>query len=140
MPEYKKYTADLKAYEKTLVDQITAMEKEFETKYKAYEVTAKTTSDEIRQVKEKELTDLQARLQSFKQTAEEKFADKKQELLNPIKAKAVNAIQDVAKEKVYSYILDESAGSIIYALPTDNIIGDVKTKLGIKETTAIPKK
>jgi outer membrane protein len=140
MPEYKKYAADLEAYKKTFVDQLTTMQKEFETKYKAYEATAKTTSDEIRQVKEKELSDLQARIQTFQQTAEEKLAAKNQELLNPIQAKAVKAIQDVAKDKNYSYILDESTSSIIYALPSDNIIGEVKTKLGIKETAALPKK
>jgi outer membrane protein len=65
---------------------------------------------------------------------------KGQELLKPITEKADKAIQDVAKEKNYSYILDVSAGSIIYALPSDNIIGEVKTKLGIKEAAALPKK
>ena len=140
MPEYKKYTADVEAYKKTFVDQLTAMQKEMETKYKAYEATAKTTSDEIRQVKEKELSDLQARMQTFQQTAEEKIAAKGQELLKPITEKADKAIQDVAKEKNYSYILDVSAGSIIYALPSDNIIGEVKTKLGIKEAATLPKK
>lgn len=138
MPEYKKFTTDVEAYKKTFVDQLTTMQKELETKYKAYEAAMKagTMQDAIREAKEKELQDLQNRIQTFSQTAEEKVAAKSQELLKPITDKADKAIQDVAKEKNFSYILDTSAGSIIYALPTDNIIADVKAKLGIKETTS----
>jgi outer membrane protein len=56
--------------------------------------------------------------------------------LKPITEKADVAIQAVAKEKGYSYIFDANAGGIIYALPTDNILQDVKNKLGIKDAPA----
>jgi outer membrane protein len=97
----------------------------------------------MKDVKEKELQDLQNRMQSTQQPAEEKIASKRQEMLKPITEKADAAIQTVAKEKGYSYIFDANAGGIIYALPTDNIIQDVKNKLGIKDaptTNGAPKK
>jgi outer membrane protein len=144
MPEAKKVSSDVEAYKKTFVDQMASMQKELETKYKAYQDGAKTMSDAIKTVKEKELQDLQARMSSFEQTAQEKIEDKLQELLAPVNDKAQKAIEDVAKEKGYSFIFDTSVGSIIYALPGDNILEAVKAKLGIKDTpqttTGSPKK
>ncbi|MBU3676055.1 MAG: OmpH family outer membrane protein [Chitinophagaceae bacterium] len=144
MPEAKKADADITAYAKTFQDQLQAMQKEMETKYKAYEAGVKTMTEAMKDVKEKELTDLQNRIQSVQQSAEEKIAAKRQEMLKPITEKADAAIQAVAKEKGYSYIFDANAGGIIYALPSDNILQDVKNKLGIKEapaaTTTAPKK
>ena len=143
MPEAKKADADITAYAKTFQDQLQAMQKELETKYKAYEAGVKTMTEAMKDVKEKELTDLQNRIQSVQQGAEEKIAAKRQDMLKPITEKADAAIQAVAKEKGYSYILDANSGGIIYALPTDNILADVKTKLGIKDapaTSPAPKK
>ena len=143
MPEAKKADADITAYAKTFQDQLQAMQKELETKYKAYETGVKTMTEAMKDVKEKELTDLQNRIQSVQQGAEEKIAAKRQEMLKPITEKADAAIQAVAKEKGYAYILDANAGGIIYALPSDNILPEVKTKLGIKDapaTSPAPKK
>jgi len=144
MPEAKKVSADIEAYKKTFTDQMASMQKELETKYKAYQDGAKTMSEPIKTVKEKELQDLQGRMGSFEQSAQEKIEGKLQELLAPVNDKAQKAIEAVAKEKGYAYIMDTSVGVIIYALPGDNIIESVKSKLGIKETpaptTTAPKK
>lgn len=136
MPEAKKADADITAYAKTFQDQLQAMQKELETKYKAYEAGVKTMTEAMKDVKEKELTDLQNRIQSVQQGAEEKIAAKRQDMLKPITEKADAAIQAVAKEKGYAYILDANAGGIIYAQPSDNILPEVKAKLGIKDAPA----
>lgn len=136
MPEAKKASADVQAYKKTFEEQMTTMQKELETKFKAYQDQQKTMSDAMRTAKEKELQDLQSRIGSFEQTANEKIDDKLQELLAPINEKAQKAIEAVAKEKGYTYILDTSAGAILYALPSDNILDAVKAKLGIKDAPA----
>ncbi len=138
MPEAKKADAEIAAYAKTFQDQLTNMQKELETKYKAYEAGLKTMTDAMKDVKEKELTDLQARIQSTQQSAEEKVSQKRQDLLRPITEKADKAIQDVAKEKGYSFIIDASSGALVYATAADNIIKDVKTKLGIKDEAPKP--
>ena len=54
----------------------------------------------------KELEDLQARILSFEQTAEQSIQMKQAELFEPILLKIENAINDVAKEKGYTYIFD----------------------------------
>jgi outer membrane protein len=140
MPEAKKADADISAYAKTFQDQLTSLQKDLETKYKAYEAGVKSMTDAMKEVKEKELQNLQSLIQSTQQSAEEKIAAKRQEMLKPITEKADAAIQAVAKEKGYSFVFDSTAGGIIYAVASDNIIADVKTKLGIKNTPTTPQK
>ncbi|HNB81615.1 MAG TPA: OmpH family outer membrane protein [Chitinophagaceae bacterium] len=136
MPETKKANDEAEAFQKTFADQMKTMQTELETKVKAYQASEKTLSEAIKAVKEKEIQDLQNRMVSFEQTAKEKIDDKVQELLEPINKKAQGAIESVAAEKGYSYIMDTSIGAIIYAKPEDNILNAVKAKLGIKDTPA----
>jgi outer membrane protein len=132
MPEIKKANTDIEAFAKQYRDQMESMEKEGQKKVQEYQAGEKTMSDAVKTVKQKELQDLQNRIQSFQQTAEEKVGAKQQELYKPILDKANKAINDVAKEKGYSYVFDLSTGSLLYANETDNILTLVKAKLGIK--------
>ena len=45
---------------------------------------------------------------------------------------AKKAIAEVAKERGYSYVIDASLGGLLYMPPADNLLNDVKKKLGIK--------
>lgn len=132
MPEIKKANTDIEAFAKQYRDQMEAMEKEGQKKVQEYQAGEKTMTDAVKTVKQKELQDLQNRIQSFQQTAEEKVGAKQQELYKPILDKANKAINDVAKEKGYSYVFDLSTGAMLYANETDNILTLVKAKLGIK--------
>jgi outer membrane protein len=46
--------------------------------------------------------------------------------------KAEEAINSVAKENKFSYIFDASAGTLLYAQDSDDVMPMVKTKLGLK--------
>ncbi|MDL5051338.1 OmpH family outer membrane protein [Oscillatoria amoena NRMC-F 0135] len=79
--------------------------------------------------------DYQAGTQKFNkldQDAKNAVAAKRQTLYEPIIAKVRKAIEEVAKEKGYTYVLDASAGGILYSQPADNLMNDVKKKLGLK--------
>jgi len=131
MPEYKKATDDITAYQKTFIDQGQTMQKELETKYNAYMSTdPKTLSDAVKQVKEKEIQDLQKRLQELESSMQEKVSAKQDELMKPVFEKAKKAIEDVGKENGYTYVLD--AAGLLYAKEGDNVLSLVKAKLGIK--------
>lgn len=132
MPEVTKADNDLKAFAKTYEDQLTAMGKEFQTKLGDYQSKQKTMTEAMREVSEKELQQLQDRIESTQQSAQEKIAKKKEDLYRPILERADKAIKDVAVEKGYDYIFDASAGSLLYAKDADNILNLVKAKLGIK--------
>lgn len=132
MPDVVKADTQLKVYAKQYTDQLETMGREFEKKAEDYQKNAGTMTEAVREVKEKELTDLRGRFQGLEQSANEKVAKKKEELYKPILDKADKAIKAVAAEKGYDYVFDASGGMLLYAKDSDNILPMVKTKLGIK--------
>lgn len=132
MPEITKANTDVEAYAKTFQDQLQTMGKEYEKKAQEFQAGEKTMTDAVKEVKIKEIQDLQGRIESFQQSATEKVEKKKQELYAPILEKADKAIKDVATEKGYDYIFDASSGALLHANEANNILALVKTKLGIK--------
>lgn len=139
MPEMKKADNDLKTFAKQYQDQLETMGKEFDKKGQEYQAGTATMTAAKKEAMEKELQGLQTRIQEYNQSAQEKVQKKKEELYKPILEKADKAIKDVAKEKGFDYVFDASAGSLLFAKDSDNIIDLVKTKLGIP-LTAAPKK
>lgn len=132
MPEKAKADSSLQLYAKSFSDQLAQMQKEYEKKLQEFQAQEKTMTDAIREVKVKEIQDLQNRIESTNQSAQEKVEKKRQELYTPILEKADKAIKAVAAEKAYDYVFDASSGAILHAKETDNILPLVKAKLGIK--------
>ncbi len=132
MPQTKQADSTLRKYGESLDSQLKGMTAEYQSKLQSYQGGADTMPDAIKTYKEKELNDLGNRIQDFQQTAQESIQKKKEELYGPILKKAEDAIKDIAKEKSYSYIFDTSLGSVIYAQESDDIMSQVKTRLGIK--------
>ena len=133
MPDKAKAEKDLERYYNELQNQLQAMAKEYQTKMQDYEANQATMSNLVKQSKEKEIVDLQTRIQQFQVNAEDEFATKRAELLKPILDKIQNAINLVGKEKGYTYVLDLATGAAVFvgdaAIDCTN---DVKAKLGIK--------
>ena len=132
MPEIKAADSSLQAYQKTLEDQNQAMLNEYQTKVTDYQKNEATMPDAVKDVKQQEIQDLQQRIQTFQQTAQDKFQQKKEELYSPILKKAEDAIKQVAKENSYAYVFDTSAGAVIYAQDSDDLMPIVKKKLNLK--------
>ena len=134
MPERVNADSSLAKYTRTFQEQIEMMTKEFQTKLSAFQKDEKTMSEAMKEVKAKELQDLQARIESTQQSAQEKIQQKKQDLYTPILEKADKAIKDVAKEKNYDYIFDVNSqgGGIVYSKDEYDVTALVKAKLGIK--------
>jgi outer membrane protein len=130
MPEARKADSLLAKYKKDLADQYKTMTDELTAKYAAYQKDAATMSDAVKEVKEKELNDMQNRIQDFQQGADEKIGKKNQELFKPIFDKAQAAIKTVGTEGGYDYIFE--GGQLLYAKDAENILPQVKAKLGIK--------
>ena len=131
MPETDSLQEELKAYADFLDQQMATMAQEYQTKVTQYQENYNTMSDLIRQTKEKEITDLQARIQAFQQSADQDLGAKQAELFNPLIEKVKEAINEVGKENGYTYIFDIGTGAVVYYETGDNILPLVKTKLGI---------
>ena len=92
----------------------------------------KATVDVELEAMGQELQNIEQRIQENQRIAQEEVGKKQQDLLAPIQQKVMNAINAVAKEKGYAYILDVSNGSVIYFDGGEDVSADVKAKLGIK--------
>jgi len=79
--------------------------------------------------KEKELRDLQRKRFGF----EGDLFKKRQELIKPVQDKVYNAVQKLALEKQYDFILDKSEGiTIIFADPKLDKSEEILKSMGIK--------
>jgi outer membrane protein len=133
MPERINADSALAKYTRTFQEQIELMTKEFQSKLQVFQSGEKTMTEAMKEVKTKELQDLQSRIESTQQSAQEKIQTKKQDLYTPILEKADKAIKDVAKEKNYDYIFDiNSQGGIVFSKEEFDITAVVKAKMGIK--------
>ena len=128
MPESAKIQQDLQAYYGELQAELQAMANEYTNKMKDYEANAATMSNILRQSKEKEIMDLQGRIQEFQANAESDFAAKQDELSKPMLDKIKKAIDDVVKDKGLAYVFEKT---IILSIGDSaiDITPDVKAKL-----------
>ena len=130
MAEYKEAQTQLEALAKDLQAQMETIQVEMNTKIQEYQKGAETMTDAVRQLKEKELNDLNTRLQEFNQVAQQELQKKEQELMEPIIKKANEAITEVSKAGGYTVIFE--SGSMIYfdEAQVKDITPEVKAKLG----------
>lgn len=132
MPGRDSALAKIQAYAQTLENQLKAMQNELETKYQEYLSNETNMTDLIKQTKQKELQDIQARIETFQESAQTDLDKKQTELLKPIVDMAKAAIEKVAKDNAYTYIFDAGLGILLYSDPTEDILPLVKLELGLK--------
>jgi outer membrane protein len=132
MPGQDSINRAYETYARGLENQLEMMRTEFENKQMEFEANQSTYSNLIRQTKERELQDIYNRLIEFNQQAQQDLVSYENQLLQPLIEKARKAIDAVAKENGYTYILNTTQGMVLYAAPSEDIMPRVKTKLGIK--------
>jgi outer membrane protein len=99
-----------------------------------YQGGAATMTDVIRQDKEREIAQLEENIQKFQQDAQVSFQKKQTELLQPVYEKIGKAIEEVANEGSFTYVLSTRIGSIdviLFAIPENDISDLVLKKMGI---------
>ena len=138
MPEAKKAETLAQDFLKQFEKEIASMNTEFQTKYGDYMANQATYSDLIRKNKEEELQMLQQRIEAFKEQAQQEYQYKNEELSKTIYDKAKKAIDAVAKENGYKYVLDTSSGVVLYSEPTEDILQLVKKKLDTMPEVNLP--
>ena len=139
MPEYKEAQTNLEAYGKDLQDQLEQIMVEYNKLYADYEKSAATLNDSVRQLKERELAELQQRYQDFSQIAQQDIQRKEAELMTPIYDKANEAVKKVASEGGYTAIFSTagdqpSSAGLAYFDPATltDITAEVKKALNIE--------
>ena len=136
MPDYKKAQTEIETYAGSLEKESQALIAEYNNKVAALEKAPKDQSEVMKAAQIKDIQDIQKRIQDYEQIARERIQTKQNELLKPVYDKARKAIEDVAKEKGYAYVIDNSGGSLLVSPAADDILAPVKTKLGVPATAA----
>lgn len=136
MPETKKAQTDIETFAAGLEKESGNLVAEYNKKMADFDKSAATDSETLKQVKIREIQEAQKRIQDYETLAREKIGQKQNELLKPVYDKARKAIEDVAKEKGYAYVIDSSSGSLLVSPAGDDILSAVKTKLGVPATAA----
>ena len=131
MPEYKKADTSMNEFNTALQQTYDDMVKEYNEQSAVLNSkdTAKFTSAQL-ELKRKGVGDLLVKLQGWQQQAQQLQQGKNQELLAPIQKKALEAIQTVAKENGYAYVI--SKDQLLVSPPADDLLPLVKKKLGLK--------
>ena len=138
MPEAAKINEDLNAYQLALQQQGQTLQKEADAKRDQYFKDSTGLSSTMKEIRRDELVKLYSRLQNYDQEAQEKAQKYAQEKIAPVRTKALDAIKTVARERGYTYVIDEASSSLLVMPPGDNLLPGVKTKLGIKEPAPTP--
>jgi outer membrane protein len=136
MPEYKEAQQKLDLASEQWQKEIEAKQAQLDAMYRSFEAEQVMLSETLRKKREdelfnreKELRDLQKRRFGF----EGDLFKRRQELVKPIQDKVYNAIQKLATERQYDFILDKSEGiTVIFADPKLDKSDDILKALGVK--------
>jgi outer membrane protein len=135
LPEFKKMDSELKTHYSQLQDQMKLKYDEFEAKMKSFKAMPASTPDAIRADKEHELATLQQSLEKFKNDAQTSYQKKQNDLLDPVYKRIGNAIEQVAKENGFAFIINhrfDTEGQVLLSWDEKFNISDlVLKKLGV---------
>lgn len=136
IPDYKDAQKALDGVSEQWQREIDAKQVELDRMYRNFEAEQVMLSDDLKKkredelfMREKEVRDLQRKRFGF----EGDLFKKRQELVKPIQDKVFTAIQKVAVNRQYDFILDKSEGiTVIFADPKLDRSEDVLKELGVK--------
>jgi len=103
------------------------MAEEFQAKLKKYDTESATVTEAINAERQKEVQDMQKRIQDFGQNAQKELQQKQEDITKPIYEKVRASIQKVGKAKGFQYVLD---GATLLLADGPNLTADVKKDLG----------
>jgi outer membrane protein len=136
MPDYKSAQKNLDEVAAGWQTEIDKLQQDLNKMYKDFQAEEVMLSEDLRKkredqlfVKEKTLRDLQRQRFGF----EGDLFKRRQELIKPVQDKVYNAVQKMAVQRGYDFILDKSEGiTVIFADPKLEKSEDVLRELGVR--------
>lgn len=138
--EIFKVMPELSEVEKKIADTNEQYRKELEVMYEEYYAKSKefqenkeTMAETIKTRRQSEIVEIEKRISTFQQTANDDLQKKQLEMIGALREKIMKATAEVGTENNYTYIFDISAQSIAYYSPKAvDVTALVKKKLGMK--------
>ena len=142
MPESKQMDNELQTLQTQLKKQYDAKVAEFQKKLQEYQQFGATVPDAVKQNSERELQQLQQNIQKLEQDSQNDLQRKQAQLLEPIQLKVGKAIEDMAKENGFSFVLISQVGGVDVVLYGDeklDVSDLILKKMGITPTPPVTK-
>lgn len=134
MPEAATVQKELDQYQQSLYQNAQDKQNAFNETLQKFIKDSSTMSASLKEVKRNDLQKQSQELAGEQQKIQNEFAQKRQELSVPIQKKLQEAIEAVAKENGYTYVMPREA---LIVMPPANDLGTlVMKKLGLKEPPA----
>lgn len=132
LPERPDAEKKMQDFAKTLDTRLKAMGEEYQAKVADAQARAETMTQTEKEMAVREINELEQRIDSAREKAQEDISKMEEELLKPMIERTSQAIKDVANEKGFTYIFDVSTGTILFYDKGEDIMPLVKAKLGIQ--------
>lgn len=134
LPEFKTAQSALEALGQRYSNELKTLQEEITKKTEAYRQQADSLPENMRARKEQELNDMYQRYQQATQDNDAAFQKARAEKMEPLVTKIVNAVNAIAKEGGYTYILDQSSaqpnGIFINTALSEDITNKVMSRVG----------
>ncbi|MBQ6254349.1 MAG: OmpH family outer membrane protein [Bacteroidales bacterium] len=131
MPESDDARAQMQTAQKEANDTYQSMVDEGQTKFNEYQQKQATWTPAIKESKEKELTEIQNRIQEFEQSIQLELQQQQQQLMEPIQKKALEAVEKLAKAGGYVFVFDTTQFYYVDKSQCKDLTPDARKELNI---------
>jgi len=136
MPEMDAARETIAASQKEAEETYAAMVEEYQGKVTQYQQKNASWTAAIKESKEKELMDIQNRIQEFQQNISQELQQQQSQLVAPINEKANNAVKEIAKAKGIDVLMD-STQAIYFSDAVVDLTAEARKALGIPDSRTI---
>lgn len=132
MPESAEADMQMRREVRSLEEELQKLNNEYQEKLQKYIEEQEMLTVVVRQSRERELMELQNRIQDFQAGAQESLQERRIELLKPIFDRIEKAVAEVGRERGYTLVFDLDNNSLLYlGDDTEDILPYVREKLGL---------
>ena len=133
MPEMDEARATLEENSKTNEEILMSMYEEYQTKMQQSEQKAATWTQSVREIKEKEIIDIQSRLEQTQQSLQQELPQLQQQLQAPIIEKVNNVVNELAKTHGVAAGFEKASFLYVDEAQLLNLTPEARTALNIPE-------
>ena len=134
IPEYGDAQAELESLSTKWQNEVKAVYNKVEEMYSKYQTEMLLLSEEQKHAREQAIIAKEQEAKNLQMQyfgSEGQLYQKRSELIQPIQEKVYTAMQEIAQQKNYAFVLDLASGtSVLYASDKNDISDDVLDQLG----------
>lgn len=141
MPETAEARTSIDNLTKQYQNQFESMRAELDKLYAEYQQMEQDpqVAQSIKELKIKEITERQQRIEQFQNTAMNEMQRQNETLMAPIQQKLIDAVRSIGAEDGYTFVFPADPGLILYqGNDVTDITSKVRARLGLKPASAAP--